>query len=158
MNSESITPGNKISMTVAFGKQRYSTTFKQISTNIITWQDPLRMQRSTEETISIKFFSFDSSYNEEIIGSVVLPIQTVISKGNFTGSILLVNKGITTVKLYIDMNFDEKYELNLDRSSFLYPNIPQANIHAHAFNIPIDFTHTPPAYCNKQINDRLEFD
>lgn len=70
MNPESITPGNKISMTVAFGKQRYSTTFKQISTNIITWQDPLRMQRSTEETISIKFFSFDSSYNERLLAQL----------------------------------------------------------------------------------------
>jgi C2 domain len=133
-------------LTVSFGNQRCSTLSKSINTNLIRWEDSMKFCKTSEEIIMIQCYYEKKRSGKEIVGSAIIPIQTAISKGSYSGTVSLMHAGKVNFYVNVQIDFEEKCEIPFEYPTVIYPLAPPAHPHVHAYDSPPSFTYTPPAY------------
>ncbi|OMJ82608.1 hypothetical protein SteCoe_16655 [Stentor coeruleus] len=141
---------------VSLGSQNFITSSIPCSECKLIWSDLMKFVKTHEETIKIECFTKNKNSLESKIGSVILPIQTVVSNGFFKDNIMLMNLGRVSMHLKIELQFEEKSELPFEYPTVIYPISPPEQPHVHAYSIPPNFVYTHPAYYPSQhVGDLL---
>ena len=133
-------------LTVSFGGQSFSTSSKQMKKKTLTWEDSMKFTKTVEETLMISCFCENRLNEDLIVGSAILPIQSAVAQGSFKGTVLLMNLGSITFSIVVEIKFEEKAEIPFSYPTLIYPLAPPEHPHVHAYDVPFNFTYTPPAY------------
>ena len=106
----------------------------------------MKFSRSTEEILNIGLYCINNSSGGVKIASSIVPIQSVIEKGSFKSIISIMDKGKIILHLNIEALFEEKAGIPFNYPELIYPVAPPELHHIHAYDIPLNFTYTPPQY------------
>jgi hypothetical protein len=149
-------PQSSYFLRITFGHQHFVTSSFSSPENNFYWPDSMRFTKQNEEALTLECFCEDGSGRKRI-GSAMIPIQTVVESGLFKGSILLMNMGKVTVRVGVEMRFEEKQENKRQYPTTLYPVAPPELPHVHAYAVPENFIYTPPGYYQAKNEGDLIF-
>lgn len=142
---------------ITCGNQKFSTSSQQVQGNIIKWEDAMIFTKTTEETLNIQCFAKNQHQEDYIIGSIVLPIHPAVVKGVYEGTVFLMKMAKVSVHLALCLTFESIKHETIGNGNVISNLPPPEFIHVHAYDIPINFTYTPPSFYPQTQQENMEF-